>query len=166
MKLTKREIKQDELILAKIVSMSASHRLRCGTWGIAGAVRAVQVARGALPAPAPVGQVCAVGAGILYAGLDFLQNNIKPDKRTPFPPALFAKAHNVTLAYACGVSDGYEQYPPLCLGWLSPDGDSWFDARPSDGPISWVGELPDALQHDYWRGVSVGQAVLDWQVAQ
>ena len=45
------------------------------------------------------GPVCAVGAGVLFAGID----------RTNRPVRDFTLAHSVSTYYALGVSDGFEQ---------------------------------------------------------
>ena len=79
---------KDELIIAKILSVP--HTLG----------RSIASGNGFNISPESPYPSCAVGAGVLYAGLgcedysDALQ--------------LFAKAHNVTRTYAAGVSDGFE----------------------------------------------------------
>ncbi len=88
----------DEQVIAKI--LCGSHRtpavrLRPGEWGVS-YLSETDIQR--------VGPVCAVGAGILYVGLDGRRS----------PAGHFADEFGVSMLYVRGVSDGFDsEYCPL-----------------------------------------------------
>lgn len=86
--------------------------------------------------PQYVGTCCAVGAGALYAGIDReqLQFNVHGTI------GAFADKYDVSLAYACGVSDGFETND---LGFIQAS----------------IGSHEYRKEPDYHRGYAVGAAV-------
>lgn len=83
------------------------------------------------------GPACAVGLGCLYAGLGLIA-----DER---PERLFAKVHRVSLAYAMGVSDGFEG--------ISRSIELY--------PVTFDIIVTECAEDDYQEGRSVGAAAAD-----
>jgi hypothetical protein len=94
------DIEQDELILAAIIAggMSSGRRVAPSS----SAARAYQAGHtngwGVNPWSNVKGPCCAVGAGLLYAGITRTMNVL----------STFAKAHGVARDYGSGVSAGFE----------------------------------------------------------
>lgn len=86
---------------------------------------------GVLPCSNQQGPCCAVGAGVLYGGAT----------ETLSPRDAFAQIHGVSMEYASGVSDGFEN-DNLYKHVLNGKGDD--------------------AQAEYDRGVAVGEAVWDY----
>ena len=89
--ISKRMRSHDELLVAKILTSAeaARYKLRPGeVFGITG----------------HTGQCCALGAGILFAGIDseeFMLNNMDA-------VGVFAKKYKVSRSFAHGVTNGFE----------------------------------------------------------
>lgn len=79
----------------------------------------------------PQGPCCAVGAGVLYGGYTEVH----------CPRTVFADVHGVSIYYASGVSDGFED-----IGLYEHT----------------LRDKGDGALRDYERGLAVGQAVYDY----
>jgi hypothetical protein len=97
---TKEEIAKDDYILGVLMAAhETSHRLVLPSksdrgWGVGSG-------HGYISADED-GPVCAVGAGLIYAGLGLW------DLYQTSAPSVFGDTYDVPYAYADGVSDGYE----------------------------------------------------------
>lgn len=85
------------------------------------------------------GPACAVGLGCLYAGLGLIAEPAEPPER------LFAKVHHVSIAYAMGVSDGFEG--------ISRSIELY--------PVTFDITDTECAKNDYQEGRSIGAAAAD-----
>jgi uncharacterized membrane protein len=98
MTLTPEQIEQDELILAAIIAggMASGRRVAPSLSGY----RAEQVGHGqGYGVSTATGPMCAVGAGVLFAGITCTQRDANE---------AFAEVHGVTYEYASAVSGAFE----------------------------------------------------------
>jgi hypothetical protein len=98
------EIEQDELILAAIIAggVASGRKVMPATTGSRPAQEGHTNSFGVSAWADPQGPCCAVGAGILYAGID-------PETVSRIGScSSFADAYGVSYGFASGVSDGFE----------------------------------------------------------
>lgn len=99
---------KDEQVLASIIAAGKSSRRRIlPASGIAGHSNGYGVTLG----DDVRGPACAVGAGVLFAGIAIVDSALDA----------FAAAHAVPVVYACGVSDGFEEEENWGYYWSSAD---------------------------------------------
>lgn len=128
--LTKSQRLKDEIVLAAIIAGGESSGRKVAPSVGQRPIR-TNAGFGVLPGDYVYGPCCAVGAGVLYGGI----------AEAPNPRAAFANIHGVSVEYASGVSDGFE----------------------NDGLYKFVlNDKGDAARRDYDRGIAVGEAVWDY----
>lgn len=134
--LTKAQRLKDETVLAAIITGGeASGRLVWpSTYG-----RNLAPQGCGFGADTTSGPCCAVGAGILYAG-------IQASRQTSI--VTFARVHGVSPVYACGVSDGFEDNVGTTNMRIVA-----YNSRESES-------------EDYLRGWAVGEAAFEWSQAR
>lgn len=96
---TKEQAKDEEVLACIIAGAEASGRKMDTSFDERAAIDGADCGSGLGFGEIPDGPCCAVGAGIIFAGLPINDQTA---------PETFAGIHGVSVAYANGVSDGFE----------------------------------------------------------